>query len=139
MLSKKYIASSLQKCFFPCHLEAFLNYLFTSTRTPLKFWLIVTLPSFTQKSPISNLGPFDSIFVCFLLVYMLADIFIIKRSNRPSAINGTTLLPDSKRAKTEAGCSELWSTWTVLWAPGTRILFFLHQQNSQAQIIKKPI
>ena len=61
----------------------------TSTRIPLNTPPTVTLPSFTMKSPISNLGPLLSIVVFFL--YTLVS-FSINRSNKVSEVRVTVLL-----------------------------------------------
>lgn len=50
---------------------------------------MVTLPSFTMKSPSSNRYPFDSTLI-FLEVYTGA-IFTTRRSNKLSATNDTVL------------------------------------------------
>lgn len=101
----------------------------TSINTPLKFWLVVTLPSLIIKSPNSNRGPFDSIwnellgerghilhyvitktssltFVNFFDVYAGA-ILTIKRSKRLSAITDICFVPLSKMGNADAGYSEL--------------------------------
>lgn len=87
----------------------------TSSRTPLKFCPIITLPILMQKSHNSKRLPLDSI-LCFFCSTVF--IFINKLSNKTSATTGMVFVPVSKIENTDAGCSELCTTCTIrCWLP----------------------
>lgn len=64
-------------------------------------------------------------FVCFFDVYA-GVIFKISKSNRASATRDICFVPVSKIENTDAGCSELCRTCTILGFP---VVFYLEEKS----------